>query len=387
MRLTYLQRSVQLPPTSCFVFGPRGTGKTTWLRNSVPDATWVNLLDPSTFTMMSANPGRLREIVMASAAGTTVVVDEVQREPRLLDVVHQLISDSIDRRFILTGSSARSLRRKGTNLLGGRAVEVRMHPFLARELADVFDLEQALHTGMIPTIVSSPTPAEQMRAYAHMYIHEEVHQVRLTRNVGAFSRFLEAISFSQGSVLNMNNVAEECEVPRSTVVNYLGILEDLLLAFTLPVFRKKTQRRLTTHPKFYFFDAGVYRAFRPVGPLNKPEEIDGIVLESLVIQHLRAWCDYTHARHELFYWRTADQVEVDAVVYGHDGLWAFEVKNTQTIRNADASGLRSFKREYPIATCAVIYRGQHHLVRDGIRWIPADLFLRSLTPNTPMVQV
>lgn len=383
MSISFHQRSVRLPQTSCFLFGPRGTGKTLWLRNTVPDATWVNLLDPSTFTTMSAGPGRLREIVIAADAGGDIVIDEVQREPRLLDVVHQLISESVDRRFILTGSSARALRRKGTNLLGGRAVEVRMHPFYATELGTAFNLESALLTGMVPTVVSSPTPLEQLRAYAYTYIQEEVQQERLTRNVASFNRFLEAISFSQGSVLNLNNVAEDCEVPRSSVVNYLGILEDLLLAFTLPVFRNKVKRRLASHPKFYFFDAGVYRAFRPTGPLNKPEEIDGIALESLVIQHLRAWCDHTSAPHKLYYWRTADQVEVDAVVYGESGLWAFEVKNSDTVRNADAAGLRSFARDYPMAKCAVIYRGQQRLVRDGIHWIPAEQFFGDLVPNVP----
>ncbi|RPI66528.1 MAG: DUF4143 domain-containing protein [Ignavibacteriae bacterium] len=258
-----------------------------------------------------------------------------------------------------------------------------MHPFLASELGTAFDLNSALRTGMVPTVVSSPTSFEQVRAYAFTYIQEEVQQERLTRNVASFNRFLEAISFSQGSVLNLNNVAEECEVPRSSVVNYLGILEDLLLAFTLPVFRNKAKRRLASHPKFYFFDAGVYRAFRPTGPLNKPEEIDGIALESLVIQHLRAWCDHTTAPHKLYYWRTADQVEVDAVVYGEQGLWAFEVKNSDTVRSADATGLRSFARDYPIAKCVVIYRGQQRLVRDGIHWIPAEQFFGDLVPNVP----
>ena len=149
------------------------------------------------------------------------------------------------------------------------------------------------------------------------------------------------------------------------------------------MFRNKAKRRLASHPKFYFFDAGVYRVVRPTGPLNQPEEVDGIALETLVIQHLRAWCDHTQESHGLYYWRTADQVEVDAVVYGHSGLWAFEVKNSETVRNSDARGLRSFSRDYPMAICAVIYRGQHRLVKDGILWIPAEHFLRDLVPGVP----
>ena len=201
------------------------------------------------------------------------MIDEIQKVPELLTVVHRLIEEKRGHTFILTGSSARKLKRAGTDLLGGRALLRSMHPFLASELGERFRLEEALQQGLLPLVYSSLNPVDTLRSYAALYLREEVQMEGLVRNIGNFSRFLEAISFSHASLLNLSNVARECMVERKVVEGYTGILEDILLGFRLPVFTRRAKRGLAAHPKFYLFDTGVFRSLRPRGPLDMPEEI------------------------------------------------------------------------------------------------------------------
>jgi predicted AAA+ superfamily ATPase len=331
---------------------------------------------------MAARPERLRERLGGRPGTQTVVIDEVQKLPELLEVVHGLIEEKSGVRFVLTGSSARKLRRGGVNLLGGRASATTMHPFLAAELGPAFKFEEALRLGMLPVVHGAADPAETLRGYNGLYLREEVQAEGLVRNIGAFSRFLEAMSFSQASVLNLANVARECQVNRKTVEGFLEVLEDLLLAFRLPVFSRRAKRAMAVHPKFFFFDAGVFRSNRPVGPLDSTAEIDGAALEGLVAQHLRTWCDLSAGGHQLHYWHTSTQVEVDFVIYGEGGLYALEVKNTDRVRPEDLRGLRSFGEDYPESRRFLLYRGKERLLRDGILILPAEAFLQQVIPNT-----
>jgi predicted AAA+ superfamily ATPase len=373
-------RFFDLPLQSCFVFGPRGTGKTTWLRELLPEALHVNLLRPELQRELSARPERLRELI-AGAAAADVVVDEVQRVPELLQVVHDVMESAESPRFVLTGSSARKLRREGVNLLGGRAVLRTFHPFMAAELAG-FRLEAALEQGLVPLVVTSPDPADALSAYASLYLEQEVQAEGLVRSVGAFARFLEVVSFSHAAVLNIAEVARETQVSRKTVEGYLEILEDLLLGYRLPVFTRRAQRATVAHPKFFLFDAGVYRSLRPSGPLDRPAEIDGAALEGLVAQHLRAWIAYAGRDVELSYWRTRSGVEIDFVLYGSDGFWAIEVKNSRAVRSADVRALVSFREDYPECEPLLLYRGEERLVVGGVRCVPIAEFLRGLRPET-----
>jgi predicted AAA+ superfamily ATPase len=200
----------------------------------------------------------------------------------------------------------------------------------------------------------------------------------LTRNIGNFSRFLEVMSFSHGSVLNISNIARECQVDRKMVEGYLDILDDLLLAYRLPVFTRRARRAVVSHPKFYFFDAGLYSALKPSGPLDRPEEKSGPALEGLVGQHLRAWIDYRHPTGRLFYWRTAAGSEVDFVLYGPEVFRAIEVKNGSNLHPQDIRALRTFGEDYPEAERILVYRGSEKLKRDGIAIEPCEEFLRGL---------
>ncbi len=375
-----IERFLQLPGRSFFLFGPRGTGKTTWLRESLPDALFINLLRPETYRELLARPERLRELVLGNPDQSDIVLDEVQRVPDLLPVVHDLIESSPARRFILTGSSARKLRREGVDLLGGRAVLRTMHPFMAAELP-TFDLAQSLQRGLVPLVVMAEDPHDVLRSYATLYLEQEVQAEGLVRNVGSFARFLEVVSFSHGSVLNIANVARETQVSRKTVEGYLGILEDLLLAWRLPVFIRKAQRATVAHPKLFLFDTGVYRALRPAGPLDRPQEIEGAALEGLIAQHLRAWIAYGRGDFELSYWRTRAGSEVDFIIYGPDGFWAVEVKNASSVRVEDVRALRTFKEDYPSCEPLLVYRGGERLAVQGVRCVPASDFLMGLRPG------
>ena len=281
-------------------------------------------------------------------------------------------------RFVLTGSSARKLRQKGVNLLAGRALTRSMHPLTAIELGDDFSLDHSLNYGLLPSVYVESDPGDYLSSYVRTYLREEVQQEGLTRNLQTFARFLETSSFSQGAPLNISEIARECGVNRKMAEAYFIILEDLLIAKRLPVFTRRAKRRMAAHPKFYLFDAGVFRAIRPRGPLDRPEEIDGPALETLIFQLLMAVNDNARLGYEIYYWRTSSQLEVDFVLYGEKGLLAIEVKRSVNVRAKEMSGLKAFLREYPMARTYLFYGGPHHLFQDEIELIPIEQAVASL---------
>ena len=353
---------------SFFLFGPRGTGKTTWLKERFPSALYLDLLDHALYLDLLTRPDRLRELI-PPRHDEWIVLDEVQRVPFVLNEVHRLIEGE-RRRFILTGSSARSLRRRGVNLLAGRARTLHLYPLTAVEARADFSLQRALVHGQLPSVYSQPDPGRYLAAYVESYLRQEIIEEGRTRNLAAFSRFLESASFSQAAPLNVAEVARDVGVDRKTAAAYFDLLEDLLIAVRVPVFSRRARRRMTTHPKFFLFDAGVYRTIRPAGPLDSPEEIDGAALETLVHQELRAHIAYRSLDLKLFTWRTGSGAEVDLVAYGGDGLFAVEVKRRRRIGGADLRGLRQFKADYPMARCVLLFGGDRREYRDGIELLP-----------------
>lgn len=381
------QRQILGAERSFFLFGPRGTGKTTWLAERFPDAQFIDLLMPDTRRQLLARPERLAEIAAAGSEDATYIIDEIQRVPELLDVVHKLVEERPALRFVLTGSSTRKLKRTGgVDLLAGRAVQRFCHPFLASEMGDDFSLERALRQGMLPLAVgrTEEESAEVLKTYLDLYMREEVTAEGIVRNLGGFARFLEAAAFAHGGVLSASAVARESGVKRATVDGYFAILEDLLLTARLPVFARRAKRALAAHEKFYFFDCGVFRALRPKGPLDNPHELDGVCLEGLVFQHLRAWNDYSGGHAGLHHWRTRGGAEVDFVVYGEGVFAAIEVKNSATAHPEDYRGLRAFRTDYPEARTILLYRGRERFLRDGILTLPVEPFLRNLKAGAPL---
>ncbi|MBI5418273.1 ATP-binding protein [Candidatus Poribacteria bacterium] len=361
---------------SFFLFGPRGTGKTTWVKSKFPTAVYLDLLEAELFNDLMANPQRLENFLPKNFKDW-IIIDEVQRIPDILNEVHRLIEKN-KYKFILTGSSARKLKGKGPNLLAGRALTLSMHPLTVLELGKDFNLTHSLTYGHLPCAKLESNPKAYLESYVKTYLQEEVQQEGLTRNLSAFYRFLETASFSQGSVLNISEVARECAVERKVVENYFTILEDLLIAYRIPVFTKRSKRRLISHPKFYFFDAGIYRTIRPMGPLDMPEEAQGIALETLLFQELMAVNDYFNLGYKIYYWRTSSNEEVDFVLYGERGIKAFEIKRTGKISSSMLNGLKSFLKDYPQAKAYFIYGGERRMFEGNIEIISINNTLNEL---------
>jgi len=379
--MKFIPRSLRAPKDSFFLFGPRGTGKSTWINHIFPECFKIDLLNSELERTYSAKPERLIEEVRRLAPGSYCCIDEVQRVPELLSIVHLLIEEENGIYFILTGSSARKLRRNVTNLLGGRALLRHMGPFLASELQEEFSLEKALKVGLVPLVWEANEPFEKLKTYVAVYLKEEVQAEGLVRNLGDFARFMEVLSFSHGQLINSSQIARESHIKRTTVDNYLQILDDLFLSFTLPVFNRRAKRDVISHSKFYYFDVGIYRHLRPKGPLDQISELEGHALEGLIAQHLRIWVMAQVENHQFSFWRTRSGLEVDFIIYGPKGFWAIEVKRNSHLSPTDVRGIKAFQDEYPEAKCCILYGGLRKEIYHDILCIPVEEFLKTIDPD------
>lgn len=357
---------------SCFLFGPRQTGKSTLIRQQFADCPVWNLLDQTLFLRLSRNPALIRES-LADRPGTGIaVIDEIQRMPELLNEVHLLIEEH-GIRFLLTGSSARRLRRKGVNLLGGRARSRVLHPLLRVELGDRFDLDRALEHGLLPPIFFSESPAEDLAGYAGDYLREEVAAEALVRNIGAFSRFLEVAALAHGDMVNFANVANDAQVPASTVREYYEILKDTLIAHEVPAFTDTRKRKAVSTSKYYLFDIGVARHLQGRRGLAPGTAEYGLAFESFIFQEIKAWCDH-HRRPAPRYWRSKSQFEVDFVFADT----AVEVKAKAHVGARDMKGVRALREEGVCARYVIVSLEPTPRRVDGISILPWTDFLDRL---------
>jgi predicted AAA+ superfamily ATPase len=310
----YIERLLKCPEVSFFLFGPRGTGKSTWLRHILPDALYLDLLDASLSLELSRDPHRLEAMGNNLADGDWIVLDEIQKIPALLDEVHRL-TELRNWRFALCGSSARKLRRGGANLLAGRAITLNMESFSAAELGKAFDLSFALDWGLLPMVQRKPVQAPDiLAAYLDTHIREEIRQEGLLRNVPPFIRFMSIAGQVNGQVVNMQNIARDASVARSTVDSYFSIIVDTLLGHFLPSWRAGLKVREAAHPKFYWFDPSVARAAAGWlrDPVDRPWE--GFAMETLVYHELRIYNEVSRKHRPLYYYRTPAGVEVDFII-------------------------------------------------------------------------
>ena len=364
--------------SAAFLWGARQTGKTTLLHDRLPEARFFDLLDTELAAELSVRPRSLRERVLAEEPAT-VVIDEIQHVPALLPEVHWLLENtSTD--FLLCGSSARKLRRESRNLLGGRAVDLRLHPLTSVEIGDV-DLVHLLRYGALPVHYLMEDPRPRLKAYVNNYLKQEIIDESVTRNVPAFSRFLGIVALVHGQQINYSNIARESGVSTNTVRSYFQILEDTLLGFTLEPWRRRKKRRLVETAKFYLFDIGVANQLHPeAGIIDEGTDLFGRAFEHFVLNEVRAYVDYHALDLDLTFWRTSSGYEVDLIVGDLD--LAIECKSTREVRGTDLRGMRALKEEFEPAQCLVVSRADApRRTEDGIEILPWRDFCTRLWEN------
>lgn len=326
-----------------FLFGGRQTGKSTLLKERFPKAVYIDLLKSDVRNRFKQHPEEFRESLLRYPPETLVIVDEIQKVPDLLDEVHWLMVEK-GLWFILSGSSARKIKKSGANNLGGRAIPETLFPLVSAEIPD-FDLERAVQNGMIPRHYMVANARNRMRAYIDLYLKEEIIEEALVQNVDEFIRFMEVAAIMDGEILNYENVASDCEVSANTVKAYYKILVDTLLGFEVPAYRKVIKRKLYKSPRFYYFDVGIANHLTKRYHLAPKTPEYGHAFEHLIMQEIVAYLGYTNSDEELTYWHTYENLEVDAVI--GDARVAIEIKSKEHIDHDDKKGVTEFAKEHP----------------------------------------
>lgn len=368
------ERILRLPELlkkkSFFLFGPRGTGKTTLIRHTLSEATVIDLLDTRVYRDYLKNPSLISEQELKPI----VVIDEVQKLPELLNEVHRLI-ESEKKTFLLTGSSARKIKRGGANLLAGRAWWAELFPLTSREIPQ-FDLMRYVNRGGLPVIYQSEDYLEELRAYTALYLKQEIIDEALIRKLAQFSEFLELMALRNGEEISYQSLAGDCGVSPNSIKSYIEILEDTLIAFQLRAFTKTTKRKAISRSKLYFFDIGVTNSLANRGEILPDSELFGKAFEHFVLLEIRAFISYSRKRCRMRYWRSTSRFEVDLIL---DNKWAIEIKSTKSVHEGHLKGLRALREEGVIENFAVVSRDRHERkISDGIVVFPWDVFLDKL---------
>ena len=370
----YIERNLDFTETlkrkSVFLFGPRQCGKSSLVDHILSDAHVFDLLSAETLIRLTQDPGYIEK---TCSDGRIVVIDEIQKFPSLLDEVHRLI-ERRGFRFLLTGSSARKLRREGVNLLGGRARIKRLHPFSASELKEKFDLDRAVNFGLLPSIFFSAEPEEDLADYIDEYLKQEIIAEGATRNLPAFGRFLEIAALSNGEQIDYSAISRDAQVPRTTVQEYFRILRETLLADEVPVWKRGIKRKTVETAKFYLFDSGVARRLSRRRETMPGTHEYGRLFETWVHHELRCYLDARVRDGEIAYWRTPAGNEVDFIV----GDAAIEAKSTAHVDLRDLRGLRAIAEEGAFSKRIVVCREPRPLQMDGMEVLPADEFVKRL---------
>ena len=359
-----------LKKKSFFLFGPRGTGKTTLVRHTLSGVTVIDLLEIKTYREYLKNPSRISEQKLKPI----VVIDEVQKLPEILDEIHRLI-ETANVRFLLTGSSARKLKRGGANLLAGRAWWAELFPLTSNEIPN-FDLMTYLNRGGLPAIYPSDDYTEELWAYTALYLKEEIQNEALTRKVAQFSEFLDLMALSNGEEISYQSIAGDCGVSPNSIKNYVQILEDTLVAFQLKAFTKTRKRKAISRSKLYFFDIGVTNSLAKRGEIMEGSELFGKAFEHFILLEVRAFLSYARKNIGMYYWRSTSKFEVDLIL---ENQWAVEIKGTSSIQNKHLKGLKALKEEGIIQNFAAVSCERYERkTQDDITVFPWKLFLEKL---------
>jgi len=371
IRLLKLEETAE---DSLFLWGARQAGKSTLLKTLFPNARRYDLLKSEEFERLFRNPELLREELQDADPHRLVIIDEVQKIPRLLDEVHWLMSNrSI--RFVLCGSSARKLMRCGANLLGGRALRTVMYPLVSAEIPD-FDLHKAIHNGMLPRHYMTQNPQRRIQAYIGDYLNEEIRAEALSRNLLSFTRFMEISAQCSGEMIVYKNIAQDCGVSANTVKEYFQILEQTMIGYLISGFTTTTKRRAISAPKFYYFDVGIVNYLLKRNAMAQGTEAFGHAFEHLLMQEIIAYLGYNYLDEKPTYWRTSGGYEVDCII--GNGRVAIEFKSCNEVKSRHTKGLKAFQEEYPQARLIVVSMDKYKRVVNDVEIFPATEFLSEL---------
>ncbi len=372
-------RILKKPISSTLLLGPRGTGKSTWIRENFPEATSYDFLDTNETLRLSKEPNLLYQELQTLSKGDWVVLDEVQKVPALLDEVQRLIEEK-GLNFLLCGSSARKLKKSGANLLAGRALLCQFFPFVSHEVNYNFEIAKIIQYGLLPMAFNASDPESYLKTYAQVYLQEEIKNEALTRNIGDFARFLEIAARQNGQVTNISNISREASVGRLTVQSYFDILVDTLIGHWLQPWKLKRSTKQIGHPKFYFFDPGVVRALSGRLPYPPTQEEYGHLLETLIYHELRAYLAYNKLDYPLYFWSSYDKTEVDFLFETPKGFIAIECKGSTKWENKFNRGLKRIQQELSPTNvkCYGIFNGPRPLKIDQIKVFPVIDFLKEL---------
>ena len=359
---------------SLFLWGARQTGKSTLLKTLFPDARRYDLLKSEEFERLFRNPELLREELQDADPNRLVIIDEVQKIPRLLDEVHWLMSNR-NIRFVLCGSSARKLMRCGANLLGGRALRTVMYPLVSAEIPD-FDLHKAIRNGMLPRHYLTQNPQRRIQAYIGDYLNEEIRAEALSRNLLSFTRFMEIAARCSGEMIVYKNIAQDCGVSANTVKEYFQILEQTMVGYLISGFTATTKRRAISAPKFYYFDVGIVNYLLKRHAPMQGTEAFGYAFEHLLMQEIIAYLGYHYLDEKPTYWRTSGGYEVDCII--ENGRVAIEFKSCDEVKSRHTKGLKAFQEEYPQARLIVVSMDKHKRTMNDVEVFPAVEFLSEL---------
>ena len=372
-------RLLPTPARSILLLGPRGTGKSTWIQDRFPQATSYDLLDAGESIRLNRNPDALFDELSGLEPSTWVVIDEIQKAPALLDQVHRLMA-SHGLKFVLSGSSARKLRRGGVNLLAGRAVSTELYPLVSAELGADFNVEHSLRFGSLPLALTQSDARDYLRTYAQTYLDQEIRAEALTRNFAGFARFLEVAARQNGQTTNASAIARDAGVSRATVNNHFDLLIDTLIGFWLPPWKLKAANKQVSHSKFYLFDCGVARALSERLPYPVGDEERGSLLETLILGEMRAHLAYTGLRYPLHFWRNHNGTEVDVIAETVAGYTAVEIKASQRWERRFNRGLHLMRTQLGAdkTRCFGVYLGEREALVDDVRVLPAKEFLKRM---------
>ncbi|MDR2867948.1 MAG: ATP-binding protein [Bacteroidales bacterium] len=359
---------------SVFIWGARQTGKSTLIKSLFPNALLFDLLLSNDYAKLLNNPALLREMIEADTSIQTVVIDEIQLLPNLLNEIHWLIVNK-GIRFIMSGSSTRKILHSGVNLLGGRALRYELYPLVSAEIPD-FDLLKALNNGLLPRLYDAANAKKMLSAYIGSYLRDEIAEEAQVRNVPTFGRFLEIAALTNGEMVNYTNIASETGVSANTVKSYFQILEETLLGRYLPSYQKKPKRRVILAPKFYLFDVGIANALINREKIEFGNEIFGKAFEHFIYQELYAHSRYSDINYPISYWRTTSQLEIDFVLGDHEV--AIEVKSTAQATPRHLRGLKAFAEEYTVKHKILITNDPYPRRIDDIMIYPWQIFLQKL---------